>query len=911
MSLSHMHSNINLSIILLISVSSVACDEHIYYFDEQYMPHPVTEDKSICNYNITDVVPFKLSPSCNENLTVGNFIDEVNNRIDRANPYVHTCAQNMMSPGSFGEYNIMQVCDIYDNLTNKWIPTPESSCEIIQYPNQTLNNGQNRNPKIWGSGDCDDFAILLASLICNIGGTPRIVLAYDPNGGGHAYTEVYIGNYIFDKQYQLNKTLKQIFYNYKIHEIYCHINDTNGFVWLNLGSIRTEGQTGLLPGNPYNEIFKNYILIEIKDIDNVPATSSIARPTVELRRDPVPVVGINVYFTAAAKSYDEEAIITRYNLKLDDGTEIKPVDTRRPNKYVYNFSKSGNVTLKLEVTDNKGASTSKEFEFMVEDPLIWGNKQRDNGNYDGALKAYDIAIRLNYNKSYYKWVLNNKSVAYSNLRLDKEARKVLISAIEQNPGNSSNCSNLEILYNYGNNSYNMKDYDEAIQAFDEIIKCNQTNHWTYPLVYKNIGRSLYKTGRYTEAIKALKMSTQIAPNNSWTWYDLGEVVLDLGNYSDSIQAFNKSIEISQTRGTDRNDQAQAFDGIGRVYSKRGDYVTAILKFDEATTLKDNYVEAWYDKCDAYRAQKWYPAAINASGKVLELDPENEWALKNKGYSLGHLDRSQENLEKAIEALDKAIKLNSTFDWAYIDKAIVLARYANITEADKVFDEVIKKCPNNDRAWYQRGVMYGKTNNYTQSLYAFDNTIAKNPKNDDAWYAKGYIFYIQNDSQRAVQSFNNATKINPCREWFWYNKTKFFSEDSPSSTTTEAIKTFDKATKDNDRDVWSWYNKGRFLIMRGKGTDYQDAETAFRKFTEINSNLPLTEINYSLYFCYGLAWYNRGLVLDKLNRHPDADKAFDKAIVVFNEIIKWKPDQPHGDILDSRDKATSEKDRFHP
>jgi len=45
-----------------------------------------------------------------------------------------------------------------------------------------------------GGGDCDDFAILMSALIESVGGTTRIILARNSSTGGHAYTEVYLGN---------------------------------------------------------------------------------------------------------------------------------------------------------------------------------------------------------------------------------------------------------------------------------------------------------------------------------------------------------------------------------------------------------------------------------------------------------------------------------------------------------------------------------------------------------------------------------------------------------------------------------------------------------------------------------------------------------------------------------------------
>ena len=85
-----------------------------------------------------------------------------------------------------GTYNLGQICDIFDYCNNNWkyVNDPNSN-EVIEYASNTLSNGLN--------GDCDDFAVLICSMILAIGGEARINYAYGPNGG-HAFTEVNIGN---------------------------------------------------------------------------------------------------------------------------------------------------------------------------------------------------------------------------------------------------------------------------------------------------------------------------------------------------------------------------------------------------------------------------------------------------------------------------------------------------------------------------------------------------------------------------------------------------------------------------------------------------------------------------------------------------------------------------------------------
>jgi hypothetical protein len=84
-----------------------------------------------------------------------------------------------------GSYNLGQICDIFDHCYNNWkyVNDPIGN-EIIEYASNTISNGLN--------GDCDDFAVLVCSMVLSIGGEARINFAYGQNGA-HAFTEVNIG----------------------------------------------------------------------------------------------------------------------------------------------------------------------------------------------------------------------------------------------------------------------------------------------------------------------------------------------------------------------------------------------------------------------------------------------------------------------------------------------------------------------------------------------------------------------------------------------------------------------------------------------------------------------------------------------------------------------------------------------
>mgnify|MGYP003948755317 CR=1 FL=1 len=137
-----------------------------------------------------------------------------------------------------GTYNYRQVFTIYDDLVNKWnyVNDPVSD-DIIAPASFSIEAGL--------VGDCDDYAVTMATLIECIGGKTRIISA-SKKKSGHAYAELFVGGeqnkeevlYILNKRYIRNYP-KGIPVHFSV--------DQNGSYWLNLD------WTSKHPGGKYFE----------------------------------------------------------------------------------------------------------------------------------------------------------------------------------------------------------------------------------------------------------------------------------------------------------------------------------------------------------------------------------------------------------------------------------------------------------------------------------------------------------------------------------------------------------------------------------------------------------------------------------------------------------------------------------
>lgn len=135
-------------------------------------------------------------------------------------PYTKSFA-NQLAAKSPGNFNIGQVCEIFDYCYNKWrYVNDPADREYVSRASESIAASL--------TGDCDDFAVLLASCILSVGGRPCINIGYNPSGG-HAFTEVDISNW---NESEVLSEIRTRFSAYPISSL--NTRRDGNHIWLNL-----------------------------------------------------------------------------------------------------------------------------------------------------------------------------------------------------------------------------------------------------------------------------------------------------------------------------------------------------------------------------------------------------------------------------------------------------------------------------------------------------------------------------------------------------------------------------------------------------------------------------------------------------------------------------------------------------
>lgn len=146
--------------------------------------------------------------------------------MDSDNSITRNYALSLIDKKHGGQRNIAQICDMWEKVYKDWTYVSDPrGFEYFSSASNTIKNGL--------KGDCDDFAILIASLVESVGGKSRIILAQGVKGGGHAYAEVYVTD---DKE-TFKNIAQYIAKRYKTNSIGYYIqydDNKNPRYWLNL-----------------------------------------------------------------------------------------------------------------------------------------------------------------------------------------------------------------------------------------------------------------------------------------------------------------------------------------------------------------------------------------------------------------------------------------------------------------------------------------------------------------------------------------------------------------------------------------------------------------------------------------------------------------------------------------------------
>jgi len=172
---------------------------------------------------------------------------------------------------------------------------------------------------------------------------------------------------------------------------------------------------------------------------------------------------------------------------------------------------------------------------------------------------------------------------------------------------------------------------------------------------------------------------------------------------------------------------------GAALSNSGDAAGAMVKFQEAVTLKPDLTAGWMALAKVAVKEKKYQVAIDAAKKALEIDDEDSdmWLALYQSYSaLG---------DKANAAIaEKKMPANPS---KLFNEAARLINEGKDGEAEESLKRAVAVDDKFAVAWYELGMVYVRAGKSAEAKAALTKYLELDPKGKDAATAKEMLGYL--------------------------------------------------------------------------------------------------------------------------------------------------------------------------
>jgi tetratricopeptide (TPR) repeat protein len=274
------------------------------------------------------------------------------------------------------------------------------------------------------------------------------------------------------------------------------------------------------------------------------------------------------------------------------------------------------------------------------------------------------------------------------------AETILQDTLAQNPGNADVTNALAIAQSAQGK------IDEAKATFNSVN--------TDPDAQRNLARLLIRVGQNQAALETLTPLVQANPNDAELQALYGLSLRGMGKTAEATAAFDAALAInpnnqlaqnakqllteqqSITGGevTPLNADAQTTFEQGQGQLASGDTEGALASFQQARSLQDNGLSAFYEGYALQQLDR-IREAVPAYTRALQDYPESDIILNNLGYAYLQLGR----LDLADETLNKALAINANNVNANLNLGLTYYRRGRWAEAVKTFEAVLALEPN--------------------------------------------------------------------------------------------------------------------------------------------------------------------------------------------------------------------------
>lgn len=335
-----------------------------------------------------------------------------------------------------------------------------------------------------------------------------------------------------------------------------------------------------------------------------------------------------------------------------------------------------------------------------------GKKCFNSGNYEEAAKNFSLAIAQNPNPSGYYIDYGMSLIALGQykdaiIQFDLVYREKDIKIIKEN--------NKRALRGKGIAYYQMMQYQKAIEQFDLALQVDVLSELSLDILYYK-GSSLMMTGSYNQAADAYTELLSINETDANAYFIRANIYRYLGKQEEGVADYDKAIALKPDcyqyyfgkyyllKDSGKEEEAAEVlakaagikvktdedrYNLAKLQYYLGNYEVAEAKLNESLLM--GFDEANYYIGEIYREKKDYETAVFYYEAFIQTGETHTSIVYNQ---LGSCLMKLGDYKKAIEYLDKGIKYQQT-DTLRIMKKNEIVAYENLSMFDTAMEKLLE------------------------------------------------------------------------------------------------------------------------------------------------------------------------------------------------------------------------------
>lgn len=192
------------------------------------------------------------------------------------------------------------------------------------------------------------------------------------------------------------------------------------------------------------------------------------------------------------------------------------------------------------------------------------------------------------------------------------------------------------------------------------------------------GMSLYKLGRYEEALEIVDSALEVKPDSPTEWSNRGFVLSALGRNEKALEAFEKALSLDPA-------SPKILTSKGIVYFRMGLPEKALETFDKALAAEPKQASDWVCKLPRF--------SFFSRNKAPIMRPDNAETWRWKGNVFIELGER----EKALNSYKMALESDPDHLSSLLCGGDLLCEFSEYKEAFKCYVRALKLSPGNEAA----------------------------------------------------------------------------------------------------------------------------------------------------------------------------------------------------------------------